>query len=77
MEQIQQGDFAQLEEIGSGASGVVYKVKHKDGRLMARKVVHLTTDAATRAQILRELDLLRCCKSDSVIGERYSLADLG
>ncbi|KAH7703253.1 mitogen-activated protein kinase kinase 2 [Aphelenchoides avenae] len=68
IEQLQKGDFTQLEELGNGSSGVVHKVKHIDGRLMARKSIHFSAKPETRARILRELDLLRNCKSDNVIG---------
>ncbi|KAH7721036.1 dual specificity mitogen-activated protein kinase kinase 1 [Aphelenchoides avenae] len=74
-EQLQKGDFTQLEELGNGSSGVVHKVKHIDGRLMARKSIHFSAKPETRAQILRELDLLRNCKSDNVIGFCTALFD--
>lgn len=38
---------------------------------MARRAIHFSVKAETRAQILRELDLLRNCKRDNVIGNGW------
>nr|QBA29394.1 mitogen-activated protein kinase kinase [Panax notoginseng] len=63
--------FADLEKIqvlGHGNGGTVYKVhQKKTSTVYALKVVHGDTDAITRRQIFREMEILRRTDSPHVI----------
>lgn len=63
--------FADLEKIqvlGHGNGGTVYKVhQKKTSTVYALKVVHGDTDATTRRQIFREMEILRRTDSPHVI----------
>lgn len=61
-------DLEYLEELGSGNGGVVTKVKHKSGLVMARKLIHLEVKPAIRNQIIRELKVLHECNSPYIVG---------
>eukprot|EP00039_Didymoeca_costata_P033071 m.40583 g.40583 ORF g.40583 m.40583 type:complete len:339 (+) comp9682_c0_seq1:135-1151(+) len=61
-------DFETIRTLGRGNSGEVMSVRHKkDGRQMARKLIRLEVQPKVRAQIMRELNILRNCKSKNVV----------
>ena len=62
-------DFELLGDLGSGAGGMVKKVRHKGtGFIMARKMIHIEIKPAVRRQIMRELKILNHCKSPYIVG---------
>nr|XP_023020945.1 dual specificity mitogen-activated protein kinase kinase dSOR1 [Leptinotarsa decemlineata] len=61
-------DFEKLGELGSGNGGVVTKVRHKSGLIMARKLIHLEVKPAIKKQIIRELKVLHECNFAHIVG---------
>ncbi|CAD5124327.1 DgyrCDS12619 [Dimorphilus gyrociliatus] len=62
-------DFEKMGELGAGNGGVVWKVRHKNSKLvMARKLIHLEIKPAIRNQIFRELKVLHECNSPYIVG---------
>ncbi|RDX75534.1 Mitogen-activated protein kinase kinase 9, partial [Mucuna pruriens] len=61
-------DIEKLHVLGHGNGGTVYKVRHRrTSALYALKVVHGDSDAATRRQVRREMDILRQTDSPHVV----------
>lgn len=60
-------DLENIDPLGSGNGGIVWKVKHKSGMLMARKVIHLEIKPKVREQIIRELKILHECDSPQIV----------
>ncbi|TKY61088.1 Mitogen-activated protein kinase kinase 9 [Spatholobus suberectus] len=61
-------DIEKLHVLGHGNGGTVYKVRHKrTAAEYALKVVHGDSDAATRRQVRREMDILRRTDSPHVV----------
>ncbi|XP_044256669.1 dual specificity mitogen-activated protein kinase kinase dSOR1 [Tribolium madens] len=61
-------DLEKLGELGSGNGGVVIKVRHKSGLIMARKLIHLEVKQAIKLQIIRELKVLHECNFTHIVG---------
>lgn len=61
-------DLEKLGELGSGNGGVVIKVRHKSGLIMARKLIHLEVKQAIKLQIIRELKVLHECNFAHIVG---------
>jgi hypothetical protein len=60
-------DLETLEELGMGAGGTVYRVRHRpSGTIMAKKIIH-QLDVKASKEILRELQVLNRCQSQSII----------
>ncbi|KAK7320200.1 hypothetical protein RJT34_04936 [Clitoria ternatea] len=65
---ISPADIEKLQVLGHGNSATVYKVRDKrTSTVYALKVVHADTDAATRRQVRREMDILRQTDSPHVV----------
>lgn len=61
-------ELRNLQELGSGAGGTVYKVLHQPtGMIMAKKVIPLEAKPEVRKQILREMQFLQECNSKNII----------
>ncbi len=64
MGRVQPADFQELQELGRGNGGSVWKVRHRPtGIVLARKMIHLDLKPKVREQILRELTVLNTCNS--------------
>uniref|UniRef100_U5EWK5 mitogen-activated protein kinase kinase n=1 Tax=Corethrella appendiculata TaxID=1370023 RepID=U5EWK5_9DIPT len=63
-------DLERLDELGSGISGAVMKVRHTPTQLiMARKLIHLIPlKPAIKKQIIRELKVLHECNFPHIVG---------
>lgn len=51
-------NYQLIEEIGSGSSGVVYKAKHENGRIVAIKLVRLDREFSNFGRLDREIESL-------------------
>ncbi|KAK3224631.1 hypothetical protein Dsin_004493 [Dipteronia sinensis] len=57
---ISYADLENIQVLGHGNGGTVYKVRHKrTDKIYALKVVHGDTDATVRRQVFREMEILR------------------
>eukprot|EP01135_Chromosphaera_perkinsii_P010810 Nk52_evm5s2241 gene=Nk52_evmTU5s2241 len=62
-------DFELTGDLGSGAGGMVKKVKHKaTGLIMAQKRIHIEFNPSVRRQIMRELKILKECRCPYIVG---------
>jgi serine/threonine protein kinase len=60
--------FVFLEKLGEGSFGTVHKARHKDtGAIIAIKIVDIEVSNDEAASIKREIDILKRCKSDSIV----------
>ena len=65
-----------IQELGAGNGGTVFKVRHKEGVIMALKVylnisiqtIHVDANTSVQKQILRELQILHDCNSPYIVG---------
>eukprot|EP01017_Pseudomicrothorax_dubius_P020390 TRINITY_DN2225_c0_g1_i3.p1 TRINITY_DN2225_c0_g1~~TRINITY_DN2225_c0_g1_i3.p1 ORF type:complete len:339 (-),score=23.79 TRINITY_DN2225_c0_g1_i3:249-1265(-) len=65
---INPADLTKIEMLGSGAAGIVDKVRHTTtGRIFARKTVSLVNDEATMKSIQTELHTLMSCRSEYIV----------
>ncbi|ODV91079.1 hypothetical protein CANCADRAFT_2795 [Tortispora caseinolytica NRRL Y-17796] len=61
-------DFKSLSELGAGAGGSVNKVLHRPSRkIMARKMIRIEAKATVSKQIVRELYIMKECKTDYIV----------
>jgi len=68
----QESDIRSIKQLGAGTSGVVYKVEHiPTNIIMARKMIKISrsdeNQATTEKAILRELRILRLCRSPYIV----------
>jgi len=60
--------FVFLEKLGEGSFGTVHKARHKDsGFILAIKIVDIDINNDEATSIKREIDILKRCKSDSIV----------
>ncbi|PBK83909.1 kinase-like protein [Armillaria gallica] len=65
---LQNDDFRNLEELGTGNGGSVIKVEHlPTGVIMAKKIVLIDAKPSVRKQILRELHIMHDCDSPYIV----------
>ncbi|CAO3625566.1 unnamed protein product [Cunninghamella blakesleeana] len=71
-------DFENIQKLGEGAAGAVWKVKHKPtGIVMAKKTITVDPDPQKQKQILRELSFLRTCGSPHIVAFHGCFLDDG
>ena len=64
---LQEEQMETLEELGMGAGGTVFRVRHRaSGLVMAKKMIHLL-DAKISREILKELQILNKCNSVDIV----------
>lgn len=62
-------DTVYIADLGSGTSGRVTKVRHiPTNTILARKIIRVEVKAAERTRIMRELDVLKGCRSPYIVG---------
>lgn len=62
-------DLVTMGDLGSGNSGYVTKVKHRpSNQVLARKVIRLEVNAAERNRIMQELEVLKDCNCEYIVG---------
>jgi len=62
-------DFVRLEELGTGNGGIVTKVQNRHtGLIIAQKLIHLEVKRDVQRRIVTELETLRRCQHDSIVG---------
>lgn len=66
---LSQDDLITMGDLGSGNGGYVTKVKHvPSNQILARKVIRLEVNAAERNRIMQELEVLKDCNSEYIVG---------
>lgn len=77
-EDLKSEDMENIQKLGEGAAGTVWKVKHKPtGRIMAKKTITVDPDPQLQRQILRELSFLRTCGSPHIVAFYGAFLDDG
>ncbi|ORZ07585.1 kinase-like domain-containing protein [Absidia repens] len=77
-EDLKSEDVENIQKLGEGAAGTVWKVKHKPtGRIMAKKTITVDPDPQLQRQILRELSFLRTCGSPHIVAFYGAFLDDG
>lgn len=67
------GNLVLIKALGEGISGQVYQAVHRPtGRVLAKKTISTTPEAAVFEKILRELDINRRCVDSPHIARYYS-----
>lgn len=56
-----------LGELGSGNGGYVTKCRLPNGQVIAKKTIRIEVNAAERARILKELEVLKDCDSEFIV----------
>ncbi|KAI9496299.1 kinase-like domain-containing protein [Zychaea mexicana] len=72
-------DFENIQKLGEGAAGVVWKVRYKPTGLVMAKKVTITVEAEPQLQrqILRELSFLKTCESPHIVSFYGAFLDDG
>ncbi|KAF7728322.1 Protein kinase C signaling pathway involved MAPKK protein [Apophysomyces ossiformis] len=71
-------DFENIQKLGEGAAGTVWKVRHKPtNTVMAKKTITVDPDPQLQRQILRELSFLRTCRSPHIVAFYGAFLDDG
>ncbi|KAG0168206.1 Protein kinase C signaling pathway involved MAPKK protein [Apophysomyces sp. BC1015] len=71
-------DFENIQKLGEGAAGAVWKVRYKPtGKLMARKTITIEAEPKLQRQILRELSTLKTCRSPHIVAYYGAFLDDG
>lgn len=61
-------DFVVLKELGAGNGGTVSKVQQTvTKKIWARKVIHIEARPEVRRRIVRELQMMKECRSDYIV----------
>ena len=69
LDQFNFDDYTRLTELGTGNGGVVTKVQNRfNGQIMAQKLIHLEVKSEIQRRILVELETLKKCQHDSIVG---------
>ena len=64
LESVQTDSFESIKDLGKGAGGEVFAVRHKESGIeLARKLIRLDIKPKIRQQIIRELRILHDCNS--------------
>uniref|UniRef100_A0A6G1SC01 mitogen-activated protein kinase kinase n=1 Tax=Aceria tosichella TaxID=561515 RepID=A0A6G1SC01_9ACAR len=62
-------DLITMGDLGRGNGGTVTKVKHvPSNQILARKVIRLEVSPAERNRIMQELEVLKDCNSEYIVG---------
>ncbi|KAG2223158.1 hypothetical protein INT45_011504 [Circinella minor] len=71
-------DFENIQKLGEGAAGVVWKVRYKpSGLVMAKKTITVEAEPQLQRQILRELSFLKTCESPHIVSFYGAFLDDG
>ncbi|KAI8370454.1 kinase-like domain-containing protein [Radiomyces spectabilis] len=71
-------DFENIQKLGEGAAGTVWKVRYKPtGLVMAKKTITVDPDPQLQRQILRELSFLKDCGSPHIVAFHGAFLDDG
>ncbi|CDH57291.1 ste ste7 protein kinase [Lichtheimia corymbifera JMRC:FSU:9682] len=77
-EELKADDFENVQKLGEGAAGVVWKVRYKaTGLVMAKKTITVEAEPQLQRQILRELSFLKTCESPHIVSFYGAFLDDG